>query len=215
MELHSCGRLRTKQAPHERQAWKEATDRADSIHWSRDIIVREMIRRLIFTCLACFAFLNGSGDVLWWGIFDNVTEPIYEYHQKIDEEGNLVFDDKGNPIIIGNEIGRKHIGSANVEGIGIKQFVESYGTYTEFDPDMNEWYSGYNVGARIKMTYNGVSQYLVNQVPYDDGNFTYPIAEFFDEGGQNHPSSEFGTGWWATQSILPEINSELAGEVLF
>ena len=44
------------------------------------------------------------------------------------------------------------------------------------------------------------------------------LLSFFDGGGQNHPSSKFGTGWWSNQSVLHEVpgyNSEMLEEAVF
>lgn len=111
------------------------------------------------------------------------------------------------------EVGRRHIGSANVDGVGIKDFVSSYGVDTD-----ETGYNWYNVGARVKMINPDGSSSIV-QIAYPDfpgDRFDY--AEFFDGGGQNHPSSEFGTGWWSNQSVLHEVpgySSEMLEEAAF
>ena len=171
------------------------------------------MKRLVAILISCLAFLNGSGDTLWWGVFDNVTEPIYEKQQKKDAQGNPIFNIDGEPVMESVEVGRRHIGSANVDGVGIKDFVSSYGIDTD-----ETGYNWYNVGARVKMINPDGSSSIV-QIAYPDfPGERFDYADFFDGGGQNHPSSEFGTGWWSNQSVLHEVpgySSEMLEEAAF
>ena len=171
-----------------------------------------MIKKLIFVGFCLLSFV-GAGDTLWWGVFDNVTEPIYEQQQKLDDQGNPILNKDGEPVMVSVEVGRNHIGSANVDGVGIYDFVSSYGVDTD-----ETGYNFYNVGARVKMINPDGSSAIVSIAYPDFPGDRFEYAEFFDGGGQNHPSSTFGTGWWSTQSPLHEVpgyNSEMLEEAAF
>ena len=100
--------------------------------------------------------------------------------------------------------------SATVDGRNVHSFVSSYGIWTEVDPDSGEEFSGYNVGARVKMTFaDGRSETLPIVYPDFPGE-TSDYVEFFDGGGHN--ASGFGTGEWATSS---PFSHEMLAETLF
>lgn len=100
--------------------------------------------------------------------------------------------------------------NATVDGSSVYSFVSSYGTWTEVDPDSGEEFSGYNVGARVKVTFtDGRSETLPIVYPDFPGE-TFDYAEFFDEGGAN--ASGFGIGTWSSQSPLTH---EMTAETLF
>lgn len=100
--------------------------------------------------------------------------------------------------------------SATVDGRNVHSFVSSYGIWTEVDPDSGEEFSGYNVGARVKVTFaDGRSETLPIVYPDFPGE-TSDYVEFFDGGGHN--ASGFGTGEWATSS---PFSHEMLAETLF
>lgn len=100
--------------------------------------------------------------------------------------------------------------SATVDGSSVYSFVSSFGTWSEVDPDSGEEFSGYNVGARVKVTFaDGHSETLPIVYPDFPGE-TFDYAEFFDGGGHN--ASGFGTGEWATRS---PFSHEMLAETLF
>lgn len=100
--------------------------------------------------------------------------------------------------------------NATVDGSSVYSFVSSFGTWSEVDPDSGEEFSGYNVGARVKVTFaDGRSETLPIVYPDFPGE-TFDYAEFVDGGGSN--GIGFGTGWWNTRS---PFSSEMLSEVLF
>ena len=98
-----------------------------------------------------------------------------------------------------------------MDGQDIYSFVSSYGTWTEIDPDTGEEFSGYNVGARVKVTMKDGSSTILPIVYPDIPGERFYHADFFDGGGER--GSGFGTGWWLSQSPLP--SSETLTEALF
>ena len=100
--------------------------------------------------------------------------------------------------------------SATVDGNSVYSFVSSFGTWSEVDPDSGEEFSGYNVGARVKVTFSdGRSETLPIVYPDFPGE-TFAYADFFDGGGKN--GAGFGTGWWSTQS---PFSYDALSEILF
>ena len=80
---------------------------------------------------------------------------------------------------------------ATVDDNSIYSFVSSYGTWTDTDTDTGETYSGYNVGARVKVTLGDGSTKVLPIVYPDFSGETFDFVEFYDGGGNN--ASGFGT----------------------
>lgn len=100
--------------------------------------------------------------------------------------------------------------TATVDGRDIYSFINDYGTVEE------DGYTYYNVGARVTCTFADRRKEVIPIAYPDFPGERFTSADFFDGGGKN--SAGFGTGWWATQSPLHEMNGytgELLNEAIF
>lgn len=158
---------------------------------------------IILTMLFCLAGSVGKADMMYWLVSDTTRRVVQEYVQETDSQGNLIEDADGNPKMIwrdkNDEFGHpiyEDTGYAYVDDERLYSFIAPY-AWSE------DGYSGYDVGARVKVTFNNGTSTIL---PIKDNPVGYSILNE-DESGI------ISTGNWASQSKLP--SSELLEEALF
>lgn len=93
--------------------------------------------------------------------------------------------------------------TATVDGQDIFSFVNSFGTWTEIDPDTGEEFSGYNICARLTCTFvDGRKEVVPTYLNFGNSWEQWDYVDFLDDCGGGR---SFGTAHWGTQSMLHEI----------
>lgn len=174
------------------------------------------MKKFAIFLFSCLAFLAGSGgEMLWWRVTDTTRKVVQEYVQETskDSDGNIILitNDDGTPKMVWKDKLDEHgntvyeiTGCTKVDGEQLSSFVLPY----QWSKD---GYSGYDVGARVRVQYkDGSSEILPTLQSSSFGSWEeVPYAVLGDPGDGNG----LGTGDFATQTPLP--SSELLQEAMF